>query len=257
MSKIIINADDFGKSSDINETIIYSMKIGLCKDTTLLVNFENSKQAAEMALAANLSKNVGIHLNLTEGRPVSNSIIKEKRFCDENGFFHYKRNKRMIYLTPSEKNAVFEELISQIQLCRSFGIPISHADSHNHIHEEPGLAFIFFNILKREKIPFLRLTNNLAKNNLLKKSYRDLYNIILAQRKLKGSDYFGSIYDFLYSEKLIPKTSIVELMIHPGMIINDTEVFDVYSKDSLNQTIKMILENNELITYNNLLFFSK
>ena len=41
MIKLIINADDFGKSKEINLAIMEAMDLNLCKDTTLLVNFKD------------------------------------------------------------------------------------------------------------------------------------------------------------------------------------------------------------------------
>lgn len=179
MKKIIINADDFGKSRDINFAIMALMDLNLCKDTTLLVNFEDSAHAAELAIVNNRRNNVGIHLNLTEGRPLSTKIRNESRFCNKAGLFHYNKVKRILHLSKSEKMAVYEELISQINTYRSFGIPISHADSHNHIHEEPGLFLLLIEILKKENIPFLRLTNNTGETTFVNRFYRNSYNFIL------------------------------------------------------------------------------
>lgn len=245
---IIINADDFGKSSAINFAIITAMELNLCKDTTLLVNFEDSEHAASLAISNSLKNNVGIHFNLTEGFPLTDKIKKERRFCNSHGLFHYKRNKRLIFLTLSEKRAVYEELTSQVQLCRNFGIPISHADSHNHIHEEPGMLPIFLNIVKNENILFLRIAKNLGSVSFINHLYRNMYNHTLWFNKLAGSNYFGSTSDFYNSKKMKKLNPIIELMIHPGLI-NKNQIFDIYSNENLSIQIPKILYNNKLISY--------
>lgn len=248
MHKFIINADDFGKNRDINQAIISAMNSNLCMDTTLLVNFEESSNAAKLAIENNKKNDVGIHLNLTEGYPLTNNIKNEKRFCNNKGFFHNKKHKRIILLSTSEKRAVYEELTSQIHLCRKYGIPISHADSHNHIHEEPGLFLIFLNILKRENIPFLRIAKNVGKNSYLNKLYRNIYNTLLSSSKITGTNYFGSISDYYISKNKIQEKSIIEIMIHPGIICND-HIIDIYSKENLSIRLPEIIDGNTLISY--------
>jgi len=252
MNKLIINADDFGLNREVNIAIMTAMELNLCTDTTLLVNFEDSEHAAALAIDNKRIDNVGIHFNLTEGYPLTNKIKKEKRFCNNEGIFHFKKKTRIIYLSNAERIAVYEELKSQIKLCRKFGIPISHADSHNHIHEEPGLFHVFIEIVKQEKIPFLRLTNNLGKTTLINKIYRNSYNTILNYSKLAGTDYFGSIANLTDYEKKIPEGSIIELMIHPGRILNN-EIYDVYSKENLNLNLSGLMNGSKLISYHQLI----
>jgi len=252
MHDIIINADDFGKSKEITFAILSAMDLNLCMDTTLLVNFEFSFQAASLAIDTNKKNNIGIHLNLTEGYPLTDNIKKEKRFCNEDGLFHLNKNERIIFLTTSEKRAVYEELTNQIHLCRRFGIPISHADSHNHIHEEPGLLFIFIHIMKKEKIPFLRITKNIGTTSFSNKVYRDSYNKVLLFSNLAGTNHFGNTTDFLISPPPKNKNSITELMIHPGAIMNN-QIIDTYSNENLSIKLPEILKANNLISYSHLL----
>ena len=251
MKSIIINADDFGISKDVNYAIMAAMDSNLCMDTTLLVNSEYSKHAVELAILNKRKNNVGIHLNLTQGSPVTLRIRKESRFCNSDGLFHYKKIKRIVRLTNSEKDAVYEEISTQIQLCRTYGIPISHADSHNHIHEEPGMLCILIDILKKEDIPFLRLTNNIGQTSVINKFYRNSYNSILNFSKLAGTDYFGSLSNLHNYKQPFKENSIIELMIHPGLILGN-EVFDVYSKENLSLQLPQLFGKYKLLSYSQL-----
>jgi predicted glycoside hydrolase/deacetylase ChbG (UPF0249 family) len=251
MSNLIINADDFGISKEVNFAIMALMDLNLCLDTTLLVNFEDSMHAAEMAIAQNRKNNIGIHLNLTEGHPLTDKIKNESRFCNENGLFEHKKRKHIMFLTNSEKIAVTEELTSQIKLCREFGIPVSHADSHNHIHEEPGLLFLMIDVLKNEKIPFLRLSNNLGKTSFINTIYRFTYNTMIHYHKLAGTDYFGSIANLKNNRHELKQDTYFELMIHPGKIAGN-RVFDVYSNENLSMLLPNIIAGHKLMSYNQL-----
>ena len=251
MSNLIINADDFGISKAVNYAIMAAMDSTICTDTTFLANFEESENAASLAISLNRTDRVGIHLNLTEGLPLSLKIRNEPRFCNQEGYFHNTKLKHIVQLSKSERIAVQEELTSQIRLSRKFGIPISHADSHNHIHEEPGLGLLIMDILKNENIPYLRLTNNIGKTSFVNKMYRSTYNLILGFKGLTVTEYFGSLSDLDNYKKVIAKDSVVELMIHPGNIV-DNQILDVYSKENLSLLLPQIIERNRLISYSQL-----
>lgn len=251
MSNLIINADDFGISKAVNYAIMAAMDSNICTDTTLLANFDESENAANLAISMNRTDRVGIHLNLTEGLPLSLKIRNEPRFCNHDGYFHNKKLKRIALLSKSEKVAVQEELTSQIRLCRKFGIPISHADSHNHIHEEPGLGLLVMDILKNENIPYLRLTNNIGETSFVNKIYRNTYNLVLGFKGLTVTEYFGSITNLSNYTKMIDENSVVELMIHPGKIV-DNQILDVYSNENLSLLLPQIIDRNKLISYSQL-----
>ena len=251
MKNFIINADDFGISKEVTNTIMTAMDTNLCKDTTLLVNFDNSEDAAKLAISDNKKNNIGIHLNLTQGYPLTTKIKSEPRFCNPEGIFYNKKTERIFALTRSERKAVYEEIKSQIQLCRKFGIPISHADSHNHIHEEPAFLLLLLDILKKEKVPFLRLTNNIGKTSVQNKIYRNAYNLILGFNRLARTDYFGSTANLKMYKGTFKEDSIIELMIHPGQIVNG-QIYDVYSKENLSLVLPGIIDDNKLISYNQL-----
>jgi predicted glycoside hydrolase/deacetylase ChbG (UPF0249 family) len=251
MSNLIINADDFGISKAVNYAIMAAMDSNICTDTTLLANFDESENAANLAISMNRTDRVGIHLNLTEGLPLSLKIRNEPRFCNQDGYFHNKKLKRIALLSKSEKIAVQEELTSQIRLCRQFGVPISHADSHNHIHEEPGLGLLVMDILKNENVPYLRLTNNIGETSFVNRIYRSTYNLVLGFKGLTVTEYFGSITNLNNYTKKIDENSVVELMIHPGKIV-DNQILDVYSNENLCLLLPQIIDRNKLISYGQL-----
>lgn len=248
MNKLIINADDFGLNERVNEAIMAAMEARLCLDTTLLVNFEESENAAKLAINNQMVRNIGLHLNLTQGLPLTQKIKQESRFCDVNGYLNNKKEERIYRLSRSEKSAVYEEIISQIRLCRKFGIPISHADSHNHIHEEPGIFSVVIQALKQEKVPFLRLTNNMGQTAYAKLMYRKFCNYILKTKSLAATDYFASTSDLVNYKEPIKDNSIVEIMIHPGEM-KDQNIWDVYAHENLSRVLPNIIKQYNLTSY--------
>ena len=103
-------------------------------------------------------------------------------------------------------------------------------------------------ILKKENIPYLRLTNNLGKTAFSTYLYRGSYNKILSFKQLAGTGYFGSVSNLADYGSRIKENIIIELMIHPGKVIGN-QIHDVYSKENLSSLLPGILKNYKLISY--------
>src|SRR5688500_10676933 len=82
MINLIINADDFGLCSSVNQAIIDCYKAGNLTSTTFMVNMPGTSEAAELA-KVNPGLGIGLHFCLTEGKPltVASTLI------DKNGNF--------------------------------------------------------------------------------------------------------------------------------------------------------------------------
>jgi len=72
MKHLIVNADDFGLTENVNRGILDAYRDGILTSTTLLAN----GMAFESAVAASKRfrrLGIGVHLNLTEGLPVADA----------------------------------------------------------------------------------------------------------------------------------------------------------------------------------------
>jgi predicted glycoside hydrolase/deacetylase ChbG (UPF0249 family) len=70
MKRLIVNADDFGLAESVNRGIIVAHRDGILTSASLLAN----GSAFDQAIAASRQfpqLSVGVHLNISEGRPVS------------------------------------------------------------------------------------------------------------------------------------------------------------------------------------------
>ena len=81
---LIINADDFGYCPDRNRAIIEAFNKKSISSSSLLVNSLFAKDAAKLALEHNLP--LGLHFNITEGKPVLNAHYVST-LVDEYGNF--------------------------------------------------------------------------------------------------------------------------------------------------------------------------
>ena len=68
---MVINADDFGYSESVNKAISDCFEKGLINRTTIMVNMPQAEAASELARTNGFFDKVGLHINLTEGKALS------------------------------------------------------------------------------------------------------------------------------------------------------------------------------------------
>ncbi|RJQ45728.1 MAG: ChbG/HpnK family deacetylase, partial [Gaiellales bacterium] len=139
--KLIINADDFGLSSGVNRGIIECHEAETVTSTTLMAQGAAAEEAAVLAVE-HPRLGVGVHLNLTSGRPVL-PADRVPSLVDRAGLFP-GRSRALLWLTTGRtRTAHLEaEIAAQIERCRSLGVEPTHVDSHHHLHAHPRLRAI-------------------------------------------------------------------------------------------------------------------
>lgn len=234
---IIRNADDLGKSEQVNKAILTAFEKGYIDRTTLMTNMPDAEEGVAMMREAGLASVVGIHLNLTEGEPLTDPIKKNPMFCDENGLFHARfRQKKVnrLYMDASTKREIYMELEAQLQAYRDFGLTLWHIDSHHHVHTDYPIYCVLKKLADEYEFSSVRQTRNLmTKASLPVRIYKDGYNKSLKKICKTTSDYFGSVKDLLdYCREIggfdVLSDAYVELMLHPmyneeGVLV-DTQV---------------------------------
>src|ERR1700722_19318816 len=114
LSVLIINADDFGYSLTINQAILRSFERKFINSTSLMANMAGFDDAINMVNRNTvLQGKVGVHLNLTEGYPVTRLLRGLPAFCDDSGRLVYGRQRPLILLGRKEKDGLYEELKAQ------------------------------------------------------------------------------------------------------------------------------------------------
>lgn len=149
--RLIINADDFGLSHGITDGILLTHLQGLLTSTSLMVNQPATQHAVRRAPEAP-GLGIGIHLNLTEGKPVLPSA-KVRTLVNSAGEFvgPSEMGRRLLRWegSPAEIEAEFR---AQIQQMKSLGLMPTHADSHHRIHMYPAAARAFYKAVTSEGI---------------------------------------------------------------------------------------------------------
>ena len=260
--RIIINADDYGIDIETTQAILEAFRIGYCTSTTIMANGAAFEKAVELAKANQITDKIGLHLNLTYGEPLTESIRKMQKFCDENGLFNgnfHFNTARFTYFSAEEKAAVAIEIKAQIERCLNSGIRLSHVDSHHHIHTRWEVWRAAEPIIRSYNLQRVRISRNCGPNiSLIKNIGKYLCNLYLRRTGFQTADYFGNTWDVaeLLSAKpqLIKSAAVIEVMNHPKY--NATkELVDLAETLMLAESYQRIspgLKTAELIAYSSL-----
>lgn len=139
--KVIINADDFGITRGVNKAIADLSAAKVISSTTVMANMDDYSEV--VALPKHIG--VGIHFNLTVGRPaadpgsVSSLIGKDGSFFCLNELLQRVRQGKILV------REVEAELRAQVQRILDLGIVPDHFDSHQSLLKHP----FFVNSIKK------------------------------------------------------------------------------------------------------------
>lgn len=145
MRKLIVNADDFGYTMGVADGIVDAHRHGIVTSSTILINSPHLDVALKK-LHAIPSLDLGLHLNITWGKPVSDPS-KLKTLLGPDGRF-IRRTK----FDDVDPNEVKSEWRAQVKKARAMKVPLTHLDSHHHVHMHPALLDIVAEIGLEENV---------------------------------------------------------------------------------------------------------
>jgi hopanoid biosynthesis associated protein HpnK len=157
VKRVIVTADDFGLCPEVNRAVIQAHREGILTCTSLMVGAGAVAEAVSLA-KAHPSLKVGLHLVLVDGssvlpkRQIPDLVDDTGRFAGEavasgTRYFFSKRVQRQIE----------GECEAQIEAFLATGLEMDHLNSHWHLHIHPSLCDILLPLVKRYRIPAVRL----------------------------------------------------------------------------------------------------
>ncbi len=141
---LIINADDLCMNDETSRAIIEAYKSGIVTSTSAFVTFTDPVKTLQYIHKEYPGMPIGIHLNLTEGKPVL-PVSEIPTLVDKNGNF-YTSDKIISKLSDMKIDEVRKELNAQVKLFLSSGVPLDHINCHHHI----AALFTPFHTVMRE-----------------------------------------------------------------------------------------------------------
>lgn len=224
MGNIIINADDFGLKSSVNQAIVESFNLGLINSTTIMANMPGFEEAVNLAHNYKITNKIGIHLNLDAGYHSTTDLQHTSLFDNEN-HMSFKNRKNLFFISNEEKNLIYKEFVAQIEKVIKTGIKITHIDTHHHIHEILPITKIIFSLLKTYNISSIRILNNINRSTAFYKiGYRRLVNNLIKINNRNLTDYLGNqleVSSLLQKYPTLYENKKIEVMVHPDFDKNE------------------------------------
>lgn len=221
--QLVVNADDFGFTPDVNEGIVEGHRHGILTATTLMANGEAFDDAVRLArLVPTLD--IGCHLVLTGGK----SLLTGKLLPSSV--------PQLVGALACREIRVFDEMAMQVRRIVAAGLQPTHLDTHKHTHLAPPVLDAIARLGEEFNIRWVRRPLDFPMNALnggvppLKRltSYamrllRRRFHRVLEQHGCRTTDHFAGfqITGRFRTAELVTLLGVIpegstELMCHPG-----------------------------------------
>jgi hopanoid biosynthesis associated protein HpnK len=220
---LVVNADDFGFTPDVNLGIVEAHRDGILTATTLMANGDAFEDAVRLArLTPTLD--IGCHLVLIGGR----SLLTGNAFP--------ATVPKLVAALATGRIAVYDELKAQIRRIVDAGIAPTHLDTHKHTHLAPPVLDAVARLSEEFGIRWVRRPFDFPLNALrggvprVKRLTSDALGLlrqrfhrVLTSRGCRTTDHFAGfqITGRFRTAELVELMSVIpegstELMVHPG-----------------------------------------
>jgi hopanoid biosynthesis associated protein HpnK len=238
--RLIVNADDFGRSPSINEAVIRAHREGILTTASLMVNEPACDEAVRLA-QENPSLGVGLHLTLICGHSalpresIPGLVNAQEEFTDNPAGAGCR-----YFFQRSLKAQLRREIHAQFQKFRATGLPLDHVNAHLHLHLHPTIFRILMEDANQLGLERLRLTFDPLRLNLRLASghiaYRVLHMAIFhplswrARPKLRahGLRHTSAVFGLLQNSR-VDENYVSRLL--PNLPAGDSELYSHPSLD--------------------------
>ncbi len=254
--RLIVNADDFGLTPGVTKGILECMTAGIVSSTTLMANMPSARDAVALAHRHGLA--VGLHLNLTTGRPVSPPRDVPTLVRSDGAFHsHAEFRRRLVGLKISIRD-MEREFSAQIEAARRMGLELTHLDTHHHLQLWLPVAWALLRVGRRSGIRKTRTTRttDMAIRTVRSRTVREWakrrYKAVTAALlgrwftlptwRMEASVFrttgdggprsgTGAWLRLLGELERLPAHHIVEITCHPGYIDDELRAYAKYVDD--------------------------
>lgn len=150
MKRLIVNADDFGRTQGINEGTFQAHREGIVTSATVMVLERAASDGIRQAIESAPRLSLGLHFVITGGGAPA-SVPSSVRALAPGGKF--VRNAADLP-DPLPTDEVHRELSAQIAIFETLaGRPPSHLDSHHHSALHSSVAPVFVEVARERGLP--------------------------------------------------------------------------------------------------------
>jgi predicted glycoside hydrolase/deacetylase ChbG (UPF0249 family) len=238
--QLVVNADDFGFTRDVNQGIVEAHQHGILTATTLMANGPAFEDAVRLA-RENPRLDLGAHLVLVGGRALA-APGKEL----PPGI------PQLFAAIAARRIRIYDELSAQVKRILDAGIRLTHMDTHKHTHLAPPVLEAVARIAEESGAPWVRrpfdlpLTAARGGAPWLKRVTSDSLTVVrarfhrvLAKHHCRTTDHFAGFQitgrfqarELVALIRALPEGS-TELMCHPGHATSELRAARTRLKES-------------------------
>ncbi len=160
MRRLVVNADDFGRSPEVNAAVLRAHREGILTTASLMVNETAAGEAVALA-RAHPQLGVGLHLTLLDGRvalppeqlgPLVNARGEFDRAPVRVGWRYFFRREL--------REPLRAEVRAQFARFRATGLRLDHVNGHLHLHLHPVVLPMVIEEMRRIGARHARLTRD-------------------------------------------------------------------------------------------------
>jgi len=147
---LVVTADDFGLSSEVNEAVGRAHRDGILTCASLMIGAPAAKEAVEIAKREGLP--VGLHLTLVDGQPVL-PAERIPDLVDGGGAFREGPGAPAVRigLSARARSQARAECEAQMDAFLATGLELDHVNAHQHFHLHPSVLTIVVELARRHR----------------------------------------------------------------------------------------------------------
>ncbi len=157
MRRLIVTADDFGLSEDVNAAVQQAHTRGILNTTSLMVAAPAAAQAIRIARRLPRLR-VGLHVVVTHGHAVLDRAQIPALLGRAGGL-----SNRLVasgtrwFFRPAVRRQLGAEIRAQFEAFRSTGLDLDHVNAHKHQHLHPTVLTLILEIGREYGMRSVRL----------------------------------------------------------------------------------------------------
>jgi len=148
----MVTADDLGLTIGVTDGILQAHDVGIISNTGLMVNMPDAIRAAKLA-QSRPKLSVGLHFNLTQGKPLSNPDNIPSLVTSDGSF----KKLGLSYPRNANPNDIETELVAQIDRFYELGFSHLHIDGHHYVTFIPAVMRTILKLKDKKRIKTLRM----------------------------------------------------------------------------------------------------
>ncbi len=233
--RLIVNADDFGFTRDVNAGIVEAHRSGILTATTLMATGDAFDDAVRLAKETP-SLDIGCHLVLV-GAPGFPSTIPQ-----------------LVRAVALGRIRIYDELTRQVRRIVEAGLSPTHLDTHKHTHLLPPVLEAVARISEEFRIPWVRRPfdfplqpGGVGWTNRVMRLMNGRFSTALTRHHCRSTDWFAGFRltgsygseDLINVIRALPE-GVTEFMCHPGYCGDDLRSARTRLKESREEELRAL-----------------